>query len=181
MREPLSVCARGWKSDRMARLPQRIWGGPCVPSRMDRAICPRSLDKTSVQREQSRAQRLRHARVRTGGESVREEVRRHGGQKIRIRLKSYDHEVIDSSARKIVTLHSVLAPRSWPGAAADREERFRRYPVAPQVQGQPRALEMHAQAAHRHHRSDPKAVDLLMRSTCLRTSTSRSSSGHHLQ
>ena len=58
------VCTRGWNSDRMARMPQRLWGGPCVPSRMDRAICPRSLDKTSVQREQSRAQRLRHARVR---------------------------------------------------------------------------------------------------------------------
>ena len=58
------VCTRGWNSDRMARMPQRLWGGLCVPSRMDRAICPRSLDKTSVQREQSRAQRLRHARVR---------------------------------------------------------------------------------------------------------------------
>lgn len=58
------VCTRGWNSDRMARMPQRLWGGPCVPSRMDRAICPRSLDKTSVHRDQSRAQRLRHARVR---------------------------------------------------------------------------------------------------------------------
>ena len=57
-------CARGWNSDRMARLPQRIWGGPCVPSRMGRAICPRSLDKTSVPREGSRARRVRHARVR---------------------------------------------------------------------------------------------------------------------
>ena len=31
------------------------------------------------------------------------------GQKIRIRLKSYDHEVIDSSARKIV---DVVTPRA---------------------------------------------------------------------
>ena len=61
---PFRVCARGWNSDRMARLPQRIWGGPCVPSRMGRAICPRSLDKTSVPREGSRARRVRHARVR---------------------------------------------------------------------------------------------------------------------
>ena len=72
----------------MARMPQRLWGGPCVPSRVDRAICPRSLDKTSVQREQSRAQRLRHARVRGPAANLYE--------------KSYDHEVIDSSARKIV-------------------------------------------------------------------------------
>jgi len=28
------------------------------------------------------------------------------GQKIRIRLKAYDHEVIDSSARKIVVIRS---------------------------------------------------------------------------
>ena len=63
-RTPRRVCTRRWNSDRMARMPQRLWGGPCVPSRMDRAICPRSLDKTSVHREQSRAQRLRHARVR---------------------------------------------------------------------------------------------------------------------
>jgi small subunit ribosomal protein S10 len=32
----------------------------------------------------------------------REEGRTVAGQKIRIRLKAYDHEVIDSSARKIV-------------------------------------------------------------------------------
>ena len=32
----------------------------------------------------------------------RKRVRQMAGQKIRIRLKSYDHEVIDSSARKIV-------------------------------------------------------------------------------
>ncbi len=30
------------------------------------------------------------------------------GQKIRIRLKAYDHEVIDSSARKIVETVSIL-------------------------------------------------------------------------
>lgn len=33
------------------------------------------------------------------------------GQKIRIRLKSYDHEVIDSSARKIVDTVTVPVPR----------------------------------------------------------------------
>jgi small subunit ribosomal protein S10 len=41
----------------------------------------------------------------SGGPRVRgaERTKRHmAGQKIRIRLKSYDHEVIDTSARKIV-------------------------------------------------------------------------------
>ena len=32
------------------------------------------------------------------------------GQKIRIRLKAYDHEVIDSSARKIVETVTLIAP-----------------------------------------------------------------------
>ncbi len=42
------------------------------------------------------------------------------GQKIRIRLKSYDHEVIDSSARKIVdTVTRAGATVVGPGAAAD--------------------------------------------------------------
>lgn len=47
--------------------------------------------------------KLRHARTR-GPVTNLYEKRKHGmtGQKIRIRLKSYDHEVIDSSARKIV-------------------------------------------------------------------------------
>ena len=41
------------------------------------------------------------------------------GQKIRIRLKAYDHEVIDNSARKIVdTVTRTGAQRRGPGAAA---------------------------------------------------------------
>jgi small subunit ribosomal protein S10 len=48
------------------------------------------------------------------------------GQKIRIRLKSYDHEVIDSSARKIVdTVDPCRRNGGGPGAAADGEERLR--------------------------------------------------------
>ena len=38
----------------------------------------------------------------TGQKQVQERLGAMAGQKIRIRLKSYDHEVIDSSARKIV-------------------------------------------------------------------------------
>ncbi len=42
------------------------------------------------------------------------------GQKIRIRLKAYDHEVIDSSARKIVeTVTPYWCAGRGPGAAAD--------------------------------------------------------------
>ncbi|CAA9320618.1 MAG: SSU ribosomal protein S10p (S20e), partial [uncultured Nocardioidaceae bacterium] len=45
-----------------------------------------------------------------------------------------------------------------PGAAADREERLLRHPLAAQVQGQPRALrDAHPQAPHRHPR--PHAED----------------------
>ena len=41
------------------------------------------------------------------------------GQKIRIRLKAYDHEVIDSSAKKIVeTVTRTGASGRGPGAAA---------------------------------------------------------------
>jgi small subunit ribosomal protein S10 len=36
------------------------------------------------------------------GKTLKESEQTMAGQKIRIRLKSYDHEVIDSSARKIV-------------------------------------------------------------------------------
>jgi small subunit ribosomal protein S10 len=41
-------------------------------------------------------------RCRYGGRRTKEREPDMAGQKIRIRLKSYDHEVIDSSARKIV-------------------------------------------------------------------------------
>ena len=88
------------------------------------------------------------------------------GQKIRIRLKAYDHEVIDSSARKIVdTVTRTGREGRGPSAAADREERVLRHPLAAQVQGLARALrDAHAQAAHRHHRPHAlKTVDSLMR------------------
>src|ERR1035437_9461967 len=57
------------------------------------------------------AKRVRHTRPRGSGVhrtvrsktyDERESDEAMAGQKIRIRLKSYDHEVIDSSARKIV-------------------------------------------------------------------------------
>jgi small subunit ribosomal protein S10 len=35
------------------------------------------------------------------------------GQKIRIRLKAYDHEVVDSSARKIVETVTRTGPATW--------------------------------------------------------------------
>ncbi|GAB0022955.1 hypothetical protein VN1338_19470 [Helicobacter pylori] len=57
------------------------------------------------------AERVRHTRPRGSETGQPTETRQDGeretetqmaGQKIRIRLKSYDHEVIDNSARKIV-------------------------------------------------------------------------------
>src|SRR4029450_9773928 len=109
------------------------------------------------------------------------------GQKIRIRLKAYDHEVIDSSARKIVdtvtrtgakvagpaplppekTGYSGIRPRAGHqararGPAAHGEERVLRDPLAAQVQGQPGALrDAHPQAADRHHRPDTQDRRLL--------------------
>ena len=48
------------------------------------------------------------------------EVSGHGGTKIRIRLKAYDHEVIDNSAKKIVeTVTRTGAQVAGPRAAAD--------------------------------------------------------------
>lgn len=57
------------------------------------------------------------------------------GQKIRIRLKSYDHEVIDTSARKIVDTVTSAGATVVGGAAADGEERVLCDPFSPQVQG----------------------------------------------
>ena len=57
------------------------------------------------------------------------------GQKIRIRLKSYDHEVIDQSAKKIVeTVTNAGATVVGPVPLPDREERVCRYPFSSQVQ-----------------------------------------------
>ena len=62
------------------------------------------MDKTSVARGIASTKRLAtRPSAGTGGESVRGRGKTAWrDRKIRIRLKSYDHEVIDSSARKIV-------------------------------------------------------------------------------
>ena len=87
------------------------------------------------------------------------------GQKIRIRLKAYDHEVIDTlGAQDRGHGHPHGCQGRRPGAVADREERVLRHPLAAQVQGLARALrDAHPQAPHRHHRPDSKTVDSLMR------------------
>ena len=41
------------------------------------------------------------------------------GQKIRIRLKSYDHEVIDNAAKSSSTKLPVLGVGRWAGTAAN--------------------------------------------------------------
>jgi small subunit ribosomal protein S10 len=86
------------------------------------------------------------------------------GQKIRIRLKAYDHEVIDSSARKIVDTVSVRVRRCRPGAAADGEERVLRDPSPHKYKDSREHFEMRT-----HKRlidildPTPKTVDSLMR------------------
>jgi ribosomal protein S10 len=74
-------------------------------------------------------------------------------QKIRIRLKSYDHEVIDSSARKIVdTVTRAGATVVGPVPLPTEKNVVCVIPLSSQVQGQPRALrDAHPQARHRHH------------------------------
>jgi SSU ribosomal protein S10P len=63
------------------------------------------------------------------------------GQKIRIRLKAYDHEAIDVSARKIVeTVTRTGARVVGPVPLPTEKNVIRRYSFSPQVQGFSRAL-----------------------------------------
>ena len=65
------------------------------------------------------------------------------GQKIRIRLKSYDHEVIDQSAKKIVeTVTNAGATVVGPVPLPTEKNVFCviRYPFSSQVQGFSRAF-----------------------------------------
>ena len=76
--------------------------------------------------------------------------------KIRIRLKSYDHSAIETAAkrdRRDGDSHRRDRVRARP--ASDREERLLRDPLAVQGQGLARALrDPHAQAADRHPPAD---------------------------
>jgi small subunit ribosomal protein S10 len=86
-------------------------------------------------------------------------------QKIRIRLKGYDHQQLDKSAQSIVeTAQRTGATITGPVPAAHREERLLRDPVAVQGQGLARALRGRT---HKRlidiHSPTPKTVDSLMR------------------
>ena len=101
------------------------------------------------------------------------------GQKIRIRLKAYDHEVIDKlGAEDRRHRDAYRRARRRAGAAAHGEERVLRHPLSAQVQGLARALrDADAQAADRHHRPDAEDGGLADAPRPLRrASTSRSSS-----
>src|SRR5674476_1650783 len=99
---PPLVMVRTRKS--RGRLPREAQA-PALPG--FRLICETSASRRRVRT----AKRVRHTRprgsevhrtVRSKTYDERESDEAMAGQKIRIRLKSYDHEVIDSSARKIV-------------------------------------------------------------------------------
>ena len=63
------------------------------------------------------------------------------GQKIRIRLKAYDHEVIDQSTKKIVeTVLRTQAKVRGPVPLPTEIRKYTRDPLAARRQGQPRAL-----------------------------------------
>ena len=76
---------------------------------------------------------------------------------IRIRLKAYDHQVIDQSAEKIVeTAKRTGAEVSGPIPLPTKKEVVTIL-RAVQVQGQPRAVRAsHPQASHRHHQVHPQ-------------------------
>ena len=73
-------------------------------------------------------------------------------QKIRIRLKGYDHEVVDQSAKLIVdTAQKTGARVSGPIPLPERN--LHGHPLAAQGQGLPRAVrDAHPQASDRHPR-----------------------------
>ena len=85
-------------------------------------------------------------------------------QKIRIRLKAYDHEVIDQSARKIVeTVLRTQATMRGP-IRCPRRSTLHGHPLTAQGQGLARALrDAHPQAPARHPGASPKTVDSLQR------------------
>jgi small subunit ribosomal protein S10 len=72
------------------------------------------------------------------------------GQKIRIRLKAYDHEVIDSSARKIVDTVTRTGAQVAGPVPLPTEKNVYCVIRSP-----------HPQAADRHHRSDSEDRRLL--------------------
>jgi len=80
------------------------------------------------------------------------------GQKIRIRLRAYDHEVIDSSARKIVdTVTRTGAKVAGPVPLPTEKNVFCVIRSPHKYKDSREHFEMaHPQAAHRHSRADPK-------------------------
>ena len=83
------------------------------------------------------------------------------GQKIRIRLKSYDHEVIDSSARKIVDVvtragATVVGPVPLP----TEKNVFCVIRSPHKYKDSREHFDAHAQAADRHRRLDAQGCRL---------------------
>jgi small subunit ribosomal protein S10 len=86
------------------------------------------------------------------------------GQNIRIRLKAFDHRILDTSTREIVnTAKRTGAQVRGPIPLPTRIE-VHRQPFAARRQEEPRAVrDAHPQAPSRHRRSDPQTVDALMK------------------
>ena len=86
-------------------------------------------------------------------------------QSIRIRLKAFDHEIIDQSTKKIVeTVTRTSATVRGPIPLPTDKHRYTviRWPA--HRQGLPRALrDARPQAADRHHRPNAKTIDSLQR------------------
>ena len=77
------------------------------------------------------------------------------GQKIRIRLKAYDHEVIDSSARKIVdTVTRTGAKVAGPVPLPTEKNVFCVIRSPHKYKDSREHFDAHAQAVDRHHRPD---------------------------
>ena len=89
--------------------------------------------------------------IRSGALREQRMVARKPSQKIRIRLKAYDHKILDQSAGKIVeTAESDRREGGRPGAAADADREVQRDAVAVHRQGLAGAVrDPHAQAPDR--------------------------------
>ena len=86
------------------------------------------------------------------------------GQNIRIRLKAFDHRILDTSTREIVsTAKRTGAQVRGPIPLPTKIEKFT-VNRSPHVDKVARAVrDPHPQARSRHRRSDPQTVDALMK------------------
>jgi small subunit ribosomal protein S10 len=84
--------------------------------------------------------------------------------KIRIRLKAYDHKLLDQSATDIVDTAAKPAQRSWSHSVADQDQQVLCSCGRPTLTKIPGAVrDAHAQAGARYSGPTQQTVDALMK------------------